>query len=111
MKALLRLSRRLFLCSARPERNAPALRGVLRTAIIVQTPGTPFSEAVYILRADAVQQKGVSRAELLEQAREAAAGHAQETLPYASAPMLRPSAAFILGAAASLLALWALGLL
>jgi hypothetical protein len=66
---------------------------------------------VYILRADAVQQKGISRAELLEQAREAAAGHAQETLPGAAAPMLRPSAAFVLGAASALLALWALGLL
>lgn len=111
MKALLRLSRRLLLCGSRPDRSAPALRGVLRTAVVVQTPGTPFSEAVYILRADAVQQKGVSRAELLEQAREAAAGHAQENLPYASAPMLRPAAAFVLGAAAALLALWALGVL
>ena len=111
MRALLRLSRRLLFREQAAMRAGPALRGVLRTAVVVKSPGAPFSEAVFVLRDDAVQQKGVSRRELLEQAREAAAGYAAQSLPPASAPLLRPAAAFVLGAAAALLAVWLLGIL
>ena len=111
MRALLRLSRRLIFRERPESRAAPALRGVLRTAVVVKTPDTPFSEAVFVLRGDAVKQKGVSRAELLEQARAAAEGCAQTYLPPRTPPLLRPAAAFTLGAAAALLALWALGFL
>ena len=67
MRALQRISRRL-LFRVSPERSAaPVLRGTLRTAVVVKTPDTQFSEAVFVLRGDAVQQKGVSREELLEE--------------------------------------------
>ena len=38
MRALLRLSRRLLFREDAPGRAAPALRGVLRTAVVVKTP-------------------------------------------------------------------------
>ena len=111
MRALLRLSRRLLFREDAPGRAAPALRGVLRTAVVVKTPGEQFSEAVFVLRDDAAQPKGVSRAALLEQAKAAAAGYTEQSLPPRRAPLLRPAAAFVLGAAAALLAVWALGFL
>ena len=111
MRALQRISRRLLFRSA-PERSAaPVLRGTLRTAVVVKTPDTQFSEAVFVLRGDAAQQKGVTRDELLEEAKTAAAGCAERMLPQRGAPVLRPAAAFLLGAAAALLAMWALGIL
>ena len=111
MRALQRISRRLLFRSA-PERSAaPVLRGTLRTAVVVKTPDTQFSEAVFVLRGDAAQQKGVTRDELLEEARAAASGCAERMLPQRGAPVLRPAAAFLLGAAAALLAMWALGIL
>ena len=109
MRALLRISRRLLFRISPEQSAAPALHGTLRTAVVVKTPDTQFSEAVFILRGDAVQQNGVSRAELLEQANAAAEGCAEQMLPGRYAPVLRPAAAFLLGAAAAMLALWALG--
>ena len=109
MRALRQLSRLL----SRQTRSAPphALRGTLRTAVVVKTPDTQFSEAVFVLRGDAVQQKGVTRDELLEEAKAAAAGCAERMLPARGAPVLRPAAAFLLGAAAAMLVLWALGVI
>ena len=111
MRALLRISRRLLFRISPEQSAAPALRGTLRTAVVVKTPDTQFSEAVFVLRGDAVQQKGVTRDELLEEARAAASGCAGRMLPQRGAPALRPAAAFLLGAAAALLAMWALGIL
>ena len=111
MRALQRISRRLLFRRGRGGESAPALRGTLRTAVVVKTPDTQFSEAVFVLRGDAVQQKGVTRDELLEEAKAAAAGCAERMLPPRGAPVLRPAAAFLLGAAAALLAMWALGIL
>ena len=109
MRALRQLSRLL----SRQTRSAPphALRGTLRTAVVVKTPDARFSEALFVLREDSLHQKGITRQELLEQARAAAEGCTQELLPPGPAPMLHPAAAFLLGAAAAMLALWALGLL
>ena len=64
-----------------------------------------------MLREDSLHQKGVTRQELLEQARAAAEGCTDQLLPPGPAPLLHPAAAFLLGAAAALLALWALGLI
>ena len=109
MRALQHLSR-LF---SRQTRSAPspALRGTLCTAVVVKTPDARFSEALFVLREDSLHQKGITRQELLEQARAAAEGCTQELLPPGPVPMLQPAAAFLLGAAAAMLALWALGLL
>ena len=111
MRALQRISRRLLFRVSQERSASPALRGTLRTAVVVRTPDTQFSEAVFVLRGDAVQQKGVTRDELLEEAKTAAAGCAERMLPQRGAPVLRPAAAFLLGAAAALLAMWALGIL
>ena len=109
MRVLLRLSRLL----SRQTRSAssPALRGTLRTAVVVKTPDARFSEALFVLREDSLHRKGVTREELLEEARAAAEGCTQELLPPGPAPLLHPAAAFLLGAASALLALWALGLI
>ena len=109
MRALLRMSQ-LFSRQTRSA-SSPALRGTLRTAVVVKTPDARFSEALFVLREYSLHQKGVTRQELLEQARAAAEGCTQELLPPGPAPLLHPAAAFLLGAASALLALWALGLI
>ena len=59
--------------------SRPVLRGNMRRAIVVRTPDDMFAEAVFILRDD--YDPGVSRGELLRQAKSAAEGHAQRALP------------------------------
>ena len=94
-----------------PPQNAGegGLRGKLRCSVVVSEPGEPFSEAVFILRESALRGPGVSRAEILEQARAAAGLYTRALLPPRGG--LRPLAAFLLGAAVSLLTLLLFGLL
>ena len=89
----------------------PRLRGKLRRAVVVPTPDPMFSEAVFILRDEALRDPGVSRDELLRQAARAAESYTEDDLPAAEGMSLRPLAAFLLGAAFALAAVWALGLL
>ena len=89
----------------------PRLRGKLRRAVVVPTPDPMFSEAVFILRDEALREPGVSRDELLRQAARAAERYTEDALPPPERLSLRPAAAFLLGASAALLALWALGVL
>ena len=91
------------------DEEAPPLRGKLRCSVVVREPGEPFSEAVFILRESALRSPGVSRVEILEQAREAAGLYTRSALPGGGG--LRPLAAFLLGAAAGLLLMVLLGLL
>ena len=98
--------------SRTPRRTVPPrLRGKLRRAVVVPTPDPLFSEAVFILRDEALREPGVSREELLRQAACAAENYAGEALPAAERVNLRPLAAFLLGAAFALAAVWALGML
>lgn len=97
---------RRALCAPRGE-GAPPLRGKLRCSVVISEPGEPFSEAVFILRESALRSPGVSRAEILEQAREAAGLYTRSVLPGGGG--LRPLAAFLLGAAIMLLLMLALG--
>ena len=102
----LRLQLRRALRAPRRE-GAPPLRGKLRCSVVISEPGEPFSEAVFILRESALRVPGVSRAEILEQAREAAGLYTRAALPGERG--MRPLAAFLLGAALTLLLVLALG--
>ena len=70
----------------------PRLRGKLRRAVVVPTPDPMFSEAVFILRDECTSTT-------------------EDALPPPERLSLRPAAAFLLGAAVTLLLLWALGVL
>ena len=87
----------------------PRLRGKLRRAVVVPTPDAMFSEAVFILRDEALREPGMSREELLRQASRAAELYTEDVLPARERLNLRPLAAFLLGVAAALLCMWALG--
>lgn len=89
----------------------PRLRGRLRRAVVVPTPDPMFSEAVFILRDEKLRDPGVSRDELLRQAARAAESYTEDALPGMERISLGPLAAFLLGAAFALAAVWALGML
>ena len=98
--------------SRTPRRTVPPrLRGKLRRAVVVPTPDPLFSEAVFILRDEALRSPGRDRDELLREASRAAESFTGASLPEPERVALRPGAAFLLGAACALLAVWALGLL
>jgi hypothetical protein len=103
--------RGLFVIRAPARMIQPHLRGKLRRAVVVPTPDPMFSEAVFILRDEVLREPGVSRDELLRQAARAAESYTEDALPPQERLSLRPAAAFLLGAACALLALWALGVL
>ena len=101
-----------ILLRARPVRRAPPrLRGKMRRAVVVPTPDPMFTEAVFILRDDALRAPGLDQDQLLREAARAAEGCTEELLPARARRGLHPGAAFLLGAAAALLLAWALGFL
>ena len=87
------------------------MKGKLRRAVVVPTPDALFSEAVFILRDEALRSPGLDREELLREASRAAESFAESSLPEPERVSLRPGAAFLLGAACAVVAVWALGLL
>ncbi len=89
----------------------PKLRGKLRRAVVVPTPGEMFSEAVFVLRDDMLRTPGLDQDDLLREAARAAEGYTESALPGRPRRGLHPGAAFLLGAAAALLIAWALGFL
>lgn len=99
------------LLRARPARRlaAPRLRGKMRRAIVVPTPDELFTEAVFILRDDALRGPGLNREELLLQATRAAERYTEQSLPERERLDLHPIAWFLLGVAAALLFVWAIG--
>lgn len=101
----------LFVSRAPRRPVTPRLRGKLRRAVVVPTPDPLFSEAVFILRDEALREPGVNREELLRQATRAAESYTGDALPGMERMSLRPLAAFLLGAAVTLLVLWAVGML
>jgi len=92
-----------------PRRAPPRLRGKMRRAVVVPTPDEMFSEAVFILRDDALRGPGLNREELLLEAARAAERYTEHALPEREAPGLHPIAWFLLGVAAALVFVWALG--
>ena len=91
---------------------APIIRGNMKKVIIMKPKGEIFQEAIFVLRDDFFQRSGVSRQELLMQAKAAADGCIGDGTSAGSRNIL-PSAfaAFILGAASAILVLWLFGLL
>ena len=87
------------------------IHGNMRSAIAVKAPDAMFTGAVFILRDDLLRGPGVSRGELLSQARSAAEGYTAKTLPGRRQPFLSPAALLILGASAAIIALWLCGLI
>ena len=102
---------RLFVARIPCRTVPPRLRGKLRRAVVVPTPDPMFSEAVFILRDEKLRDPGVSRDELLRQAARAAESFTEDALPGTERMSLRPFAAFLLGAAMTLLVLWGMGML
>ncbi len=88
----------------------PALRGKMRTAVVIPAPDERFAQAVFILRDEPLRESGVSRAALLEQAAQAAEEACAAALPR-QRRRLRPGIFFLLGCAAALALLGLLGLL
>ena len=103
--------KRLFVSRTPCRTLPPRLRGKLRRAVVVPTPDPMFSEAVFILRDEALREPGVSREELLRQAARAAESCTEDALPGMERLSLRPLAAFLLGAAVMLAALWVMGVI
>lgn len=102
--------RALLIPGAR-EAAATRLRGKMRRAVVIPAPGELFTEAVFILRDDALRAPGLDQDELLREAARAAEGYTEELLPAGARRGLHPGAAFLLGAAAALALAWALGFL
>ena len=101
-----------ILLRARPVRRAPPrLRGKMRRAVVVPTPDPMFTEAVFILRDDALRSPGLNREALLLEASRAAERYTEQALPAREGLALHPAAWFLLGVAAALVAVWALGFL
>ena len=111
LRSLLGRVRQLFVARSPCRTVPPRLRGKLRRAVVVPTPDPMFSEAVFILRDEKLRDPGLSRDELLRQAVRAAESSTEDALPGTERMSLRPFAAFLLGAACALAAVWALGLL
>ena len=59
----------------------PVVRGNMRRVIVVEPPDPMFSEAMFILRDDYFQTPGLSRQELLQQAKNAARDYAGAAPP------------------------------
>ena len=94
-----------------PRALAPAVRGNMRRVIVLNPGGEIFQEAVFVLRDDYLPS-GISRQELLRQAKIAAEGcGVSEAGAPVSAFFLSPIAVFLLGAACAVIALWLFGLL
>lgn len=103
--------RKLFVTRTPRRIVPPRLRGKMRRVVVVPTPDPMFSEAVFILRDEALREPGVSRDELLRQAERAAESYTEGALPGMERLSLRPLAAFLLGAAVTLLTLWGVGVI
>ena len=91
----------------------PVVRGNMRRVIVVEPPDPMFSEAMFILRDDYFQTPGLSRQELLQQAKNAARDCVGTAAPREPRRPIFPTAMsiFALGAAAAILALWVGGVI
>ncbi len=108
-RSVLRGRLRALFCAPSRAACAPCLRGKMRRAIVVPAPGELFSEAVFVLRDDALRSPGLDQDALLQEAARAAEGYTGQVLPARPQALLHPLAAYLLGAASALLLAWALG--
>ena len=93
--------------------EVPVLRGNMRRMLVLKPPGEMFDQAIFILHDNYFETPGTSRQELLEQAKTAAEGYIDTSLPKGKSTPFFPSAAsvFVFGAACAVLALWLAGLI
>ena len=98
---------------SRQRETLPVVRGNMRRVIVVEPPDPMFSEAMFILRDDYFQTPGLSRQELLQQAKNAARNYVGSAAPpEPRQPVFLPAmSVFALGAAAAILALWVGGVI
>jgi hypothetical protein len=91
----------------------PVVHGNMRRVIVVQPPDPMFTEAMFILKDDYFHNPGISRQELLKQAREAAGDYMAESFPTFRERPIFPTAmsVFALGAAAAVFAMWIGGII
>ena len=83
----------------------PVIKGRAANVIVVKSPDPMFSEAIFVLRSDAISSSGLSRSELLRQAKQAAEGCAASVSEKAKNP-LPLLAAFLLGMAGGFFIMW-----
>ena len=94
-----------------PRAPAQAVRGNMKRVIVLDPGGEVFQEAVFVLRDDYLPS-GITRQELLRQAKIAAEGCGVPCVNTGVwAYFLSPLAVFLLGAAFAVIALWLFGLL
>lgn len=91
----------------------PVVHGNMRRVIVVHPPDPMFTEAMFILKDDYFQNPGLSRQELLKQAKEAAGDYVEERFPTFRVRPIFPTtmSVFALGAAAAVLAMWVGGII
>lgn len=93
--------------------SSEILRGNMRRVIVINSPSPIFREAIFILKDDFFQTPGLSRRELMHQAKEAADGYIDAYVPKGSSmpTFAAATSAFVLGAALTVLALRFAGIL
>ena len=89
----------------------PPMRGNMRRVLVVKPPDPMFSEAVFILKDDFFQTPGISRQELLQQAKRAAEECTSSGESCGRVPFLPSAAIFALGAACTVMSLWLAGII
>lgn len=88
------------------------IRGTAGNAIIVKSPDTEyFKEAIFILREDALTRSGVSRKQILRDAKRAAGAYTASRVPRRSRAPVPQWLCFLLGAATCLAVQWLVTLL
>lgn len=105
-----RRARRAPPCGAVREsgKEREVIKGTAGNAIIVKSPDTEyFREAIFILRDDASARPGLSRSELLAEARTAAEGYCRPLVPERRRFPLRSALIFLAGAASGFVLHWA----
>ena len=83
----------------------PVVKGNMQSMLVMRPEGGIFREVIFILRDEYLQQGGVSRQELLRQAREAAGEYMRDYIPEKKPPTFLLWPALALCAAALLILL------
>ena len=57
------------------------VKGISRRVIVVRAPDPRFEQAIFLLREDALAAEGVSARQVMEEARQVAAGYVRRNTP------------------------------
>ena len=84
------------------------VKGISRRVIVVRAPDPRFEQAIFLLREDALSGEGVSAQQVMEEARQVAAGYIRKNTPKGRwAGRMTAPLWFVLGAGLSSL-FWAM---